>query len=218
MGKSTISAGLAAAWRDEGLNVAVLDLDPQAGVTLALNVAPPADPLSAAGTAVHGFTLWPSSRGLARATAAQIRKRLDAAARSADVVVVDLAPGLSDAGHEVALPAGTPVLVVARLDAAGLPNLAEAVALAEGRGATVRVVPSMLATTSLSREALAFIRGRYGERVTTAVVPTDARAAEAPGRGAPVLDTAPRAKVSGALRALAAEVLGSTAVPAGAGA
>lgn len=56
--------------------------------------------------------------------------------------------------------------------------------------------------------AEAFLRGRYGDRVTAAVVPDDAKAAEAPGMGRPVTLTAPRAKVAAAVRALVAELDG----------
>jgi cellulose biosynthesis protein BcsQ len=100
-----------------------------------------------------------------------------------DVVVVDCSPALTDAVHAATLPEADPVVVVARLDAAGLPNVAEAVELARALGRPVRVVPTFAAHTGLAREALAFLRGRYGDAVTAAVVPTDARAAEAPGRG-----------------------------------
>jgi len=219
VGKTTLALALAAAWRREGLAVAVVDFDPQGGATLAAGVRPPADPLEAPPVAAHGFTLWPAGRGLAAADADALAVRLARArympapgALAPDVVVVDCSPALTDALHAAALPDADPVVVVARLDAAGLPNVAEAVALARDLGRPVRVVPTFDARTGLAREALAFLRGRYGDAVTAAVIPTDARAAEAPGRGAPVLDTAPRSKVAAAVRQLAAELLATPRV------
>lgn len=209
VGKTTLALALAAAWRDQGgRRVALVDFDPQAGLTLAAGVRPPADPLASLSLSLHGLTLWPSGRALATADADALAARLELARATADLVVVDLSPALTDAVHAVALAVAELVLVVARLDAAGLPNVAEAVDLARSLERPVRVVPTFRSGTGLSREAEAFLRGRYGDAVTVAVVPSDARAAEAPGRGAPVLDTAPRAKVTAAVRALAAELLG----------
>lgn len=220
VGKSTLALALAAAWRDLGRTVALVDADPQGGLTLAAGVPTPADPLRAPPLMVHGLTLWPAGRALAAADVGELTERLEAAATGVELVLVDCSPALTDAAHAAALPmaagftmadgrtaAAGVVLVVARLDAAGLPNVAEAVALATAAGARVRVVPTFRGNTGLSREAEAFLRGRYGDQVTAAVVPTDARAAEAPGRGAPVVDTAPRSKATAAVRALAAELL-----------
>ncbi len=213
VGKSTLALALAAAWRDAGHRVALVDLDPQGGATLAAGVRPPAAPLDAGPVDVHGFALWPSGRALALADADQLDMRLAAARGEADVVVVDLSPALPDAGHSAALAAADPLVIVARLDAAGLPNVAETVGLAEARGCAWRVVPTFKGTTGLSREAEAFLRGRYGTAVTETVVPTDARAAEAPSKRAPVLDTAPRSKVSASVRALAEELLAIAPTP-----
>ncbi len=207
VGKTTLALALAAVWRDAGHRVALVDFDPQGGLTLAAGVRPPAAPLEAGGVAVHGLDLWPAGRALAMADADQLDARLAAARADADVVVVDLSPALSDAGHAAALAAADPLVVVAKLDAAGLPNVDETVALAQARGTPWRVVPTFRGTTGLSRESEAFLRGRYGDGVTEAVIPSDARAAEAAGRRAPVVDTAPRAKVSAAVRALAGELL-----------
>lgn len=207
VGKTTLALALGAAWRDAGRRVALLDLDAQGGLTLAAGVRPPADPLETPGISVHGMTLWPSGRALAAADVGEFRARLEAARADADLVVVDLSPALTDAAHAATLPVADLLLVVARLDAAGLPNVAEAVQLARAGGRPFRVVPTFKGTTGLSREAEAFLRGRYGDAVTATVIPTDARAAEAPGRGAPVVDTAPRAKVTSAVRDLARELL-----------
>lgn len=207
-GRTTTALALAASWRDAGHRVALLDLDPQAGATLAAGVRPPADPVRSHPVEVHGFRLWPAGRALAAAAATQLSDRLSAARRGADVVIADLSPALTDAGHAAAVPAADLVAVVARLDAAGLPHVEEVVDYARAHSRPWRIVPTFRAGTRLSGEAETFLRGRFDSRVTQAVVPTDARAAEAPSRRAPVTDTARRARVTVAVRALADELLG----------
>lgn len=206
VGKSTLALALADVWAHAGARVALVDFDPQGGATLAAGVVRPDDPLTAPGVAVHGFTLWPGGRALALATAEALAHRLTTAARDADVVLVDCSPALTDAAHAVTLPRASRVLVVARCDAAGLPNVAEAVQVAEASHVPYSVVPTFKGTTGLTREAIAFLRGRYGPAVSRAEIPTDAKAAEAAGRGAPVTSTARRSRVAGAVRALVDEL------------
>ena len=206
VGKSTLALALADVWASVGARVALVDFDPQGGATLAAGVVRPDDPLTAPPVAVHGFTLWPGGRALALATGEELAHRLDDATRGADVVLVDCSPALTDTAHAVTLPRASRVLVVARCDAAGLPNVAEAAHLAEAAHVPFSVVPTFKGTTGLSREALAFLRGRYGAAVAGVEIPTDAKAAEAAGIGRPVTRTAPRARVSLAVRALVEEL------------
>jgi len=206
VGKSTLALALADVWATRGRRVALVDFDPQGGATLAAGIVRPDDPLAAPPVGVHGFTLWPGGRALALATGDELAQRLEAARAGADVVLVDCSPALTDAAHAVALPGASRVLVVARCDAAGLPNVAEAVQVAEAARVPYSVVPTFKGTTGLTREALAFLRGRYGVAVSRAEVPTDAKAAEAAGRGAPVTTTARRSRVAEAVRALVAEL------------
>lgn len=209
VGKSTLALALADVWAAAGHAVALVDFDAQAGVTRAAGVAVPSwDNGPPAPVDAHGLTLWPSGRALADLAPAVLADRLKAARTKAGLVVVDLSPALTDAAHAVALEAADVLAVVARCDAAGLPNVAETVALAAAAGVPCRVVPTFRGGTGLSREAEAFLRGRYGDAVTRATVPTDAKAAEAAGRGLPVTRSAKRAKVSDAVRAVAAELLG----------
>lgn len=207
-GKTTLGLALTAAWRDTGHRVGLVDADPQAGATRAAGIAPPATVLQAPALTAHRLTLWPSGRDLAGASALAWRTRLEAALTAPlDVVLADMAPAVTDAAHAAALPLATLVLVVARCDAAGLAHADETAALAAAHGAgVVRVVPTFTASTTLAREALAWMRGRFGDQVTGATIPNDVRAAEAPGAGRPVLDTAPRSRVAGAVRELAAEL------------
>jgi chromosome partitioning protein len=207
VGKSTLALAIAAALVDRGHAVALVDSDPQGGATRSLGVAvPPGETVTADPVAVHGFTLYPAGRALAGADVATHAARLEDARGVGAWVVVDLSPALTDAAHAAAFAVADLVLVVARCDAAGLGNVAETVELALAMGRRVVVVPTFDGRTGLSREAHAFLRGRYGEAVTAATIPADARAAEAPGRGLPVTRSAPRSRVAVAVRALVDEL------------
>lgn len=207
VGKSTLALALADVWTTTGYRVAVVDFDPQAGVTRSAGYVPVEMPLEAPPVDGHGFALWPSGRTLALAEADALAVRLETARGDADLVVVDLSPSLTDAAHAAAFAVADMVAVVARCDVAGLANVAETVQLARAEGRRWRVVPSLKGTTGLAREAEAWLRGRYGDDVTTTTIPTDARAAEAPGKHKPVTQTARRSRVAEAVRALAAELL-----------
>ncbi len=205
-GKTQVALGLADVWATAGRRVALVDLDPQGGATLAAGLARADAPLSTAGEPCHGFWLFPSGRALASATTHQLTQRIALAEAVADWVVLDLSPALTDAGHAAALRRSTFAVVVARTDGAGLPNVAEAVQLAMDLSLPFLVVPSMRGHTALAREAEAFLRGRYGDRVAAMALPHDARAAEAAAAGRPVTRAARTAKVSVAIRALASEL------------
>jgi len=215
VGKSTLALALADVWAAalKPGTVALLDFDPQGGATVAAGVPAAADPLRAQAIAAHGFQLYPGGRALAGADEDALAHRLELARMGAALVVVDLSPALTDGPHAVTLPLADPLVIVARCDAAGLPNVAEAVALATAAGCPWAIVPTMQKRTALSREAEAFLRGRYGGRVTRTTIPEDAKAAEAAGAGRPVTATAPRAKVSAAMRALVAELDARAACP-----
>jgi chromosome partitioning protein len=209
VGKSTVALALAAELAARGPAVALVDADPQGGVTRAAGVAVPTwDTVTADPVTVHGLTLWPAGRALAGADVATHAARLEAARQGVGWVVVDCSPALTDAAHAATFAAASLVLVVARCDAAGLPSVAETVELAHATGRPARIVPTFHGPTGLAREALAFLRGRYGDAVTETTFPTDARAAEAPGRGLPVTHSAPRSRVAVAVRALVDELEG----------
>ena len=208
VGKTTVALAVAAIWARDGLNVALVDLDPQGGATLAAGVLRSAAPLRAAPQRSHGVLLFPSGRALAASSVDDLSRHVALAADNATLTLIDLSPALTDASHVAALRHhATFALVVARTDAAGLANAEEAVGLCVELGCPYLVVLALKGHTSLAREAEAFLRGRFGAHVAQATVPLDARAAEAAAAKKPVPLFARNARASRALEALAREIL-----------
>lgn len=207
VGKTAIALGLAATLSRRGLSTSLVDLDPQAGATLAAGVVRPAEPLTADPDLRHGFALYPSSRMLALASPDAIASRLRALLDRYPVVVADLSPALTDAAHAAALPLASLVLVVARTDAAGLANVAESVQLCREFHRPHLVVPNMVGRTRLSREAHAILRQQYAPHVVFCSVPLEARAAEAVAACQPIALYAPQSASACALNSIAGEVV-----------
>lgn len=207
VGKSTLALALADALVSSGQQVAVVDLDPQAGLTTFASLKSAATPLSDAPHDAKGFNVFASSRLLAQASRDDLARHVERSKSESNIVLLDLSPSLTDASHAAALYTATLFLVIARTDAAGLPNVAEAIVLARRAKLPFVVVPSMRNRTALSRDSEALLRERYGDAVTTTVIPMDARAAEAAGIGRPLTQTAPRSRAAVAIHALATELL-----------
>src|SRR5215469_2419034 len=80
-GKSTIAFALADALRASGTasDVALLDLDPQAGLTGYAKRAPTEDPVRDPPVEVHGLTLYRGGRALAHASDEEIGEHVSRA-------------------------------------------------------------------------------------------------------------------------------------------
>jgi len=208
VGKTTLALALADALVARGERVSLVDLDPQAGLTISAGLTPADAPLTDHPQSVHGVELFASSRRLAQASTEAITRHVERAKVRASVVLLDLSPALTDASHAAALNTATHLLAIARTDAAGLPNVGEVSELARRAGLPLLIVPSMASNTGLARESEAFLRGRYADAVTSTVIPLDARAAEAAGAGRPLTQTARRSRAAAAIHALAAELCG----------
>lgn len=207
VGKTLISIGIGDVLARRGYSTAVLDLDPQAGATLAVHAQRPANPLVADPDRRHSFALYPASRALALASVDELQRRVQAVGRTAKMVLVDLSPALTDASHAAVLPVASLVLVVARTDAAGLSNVEEMVGLCREYHREFLVVPNMYGRTRLAAEAHALLQERYAPNVASSSVPLEARAAEAAGVGLPVTSYAPTSSTAQALESIAGQVV-----------
>lgn len=207
VGKTMIALGLTASlWRRQQ-PMSLIDLDPQAGATLAAGVQRPGEPLRAEPDTQHGFAIYPASRTLALSSVDEIASRVHALARPNHVVVTDLSPALTDAAHAAVLPLASLVLVIARTDAAGLANVAESVQLCQELNRPFLVVPNMMTRTRLAREAHDMLRQQYTPNVVYSSVPLEARAAEAAAVCQPITVYAPQSATARAVDSLAGEVL-----------
>lgn len=207
VGKTMVALGLAASmWRRQQPTLLV-DLDPQAGATLAAGVPRSSEPLHAEPDMQHGFAIYPASRALALSSADDIARRVQVLARPNHVVVTDLSPALTDAAHAAVLPLASLVLIIARTDAAGLANVAESVQLCEELNRPFLVVPNMVTRTRLAREAHDVLRQQYAPNVVYSSVPLEARAAEAAAAFLPVTLFAPRSATARAVDCIAGEVI-----------
>lgn len=206
-GKTALALGLAACLAKSGKRVALVDYDPQGGATVAAGLIRPEDPVRTEAHRVHGFSLYPGGRALANASVQQLAKRLHEAALGHDITLVDLSPALTDACHVSALQKASLVIVVARTDAAGLTNVAEAVQVCHDIGKPIIVVPSLLSNTSLARASEAFLCVQYENDIASVTIPLDARAAEAASVGKPVTLMSLGGRASQATHILACELL-----------
>ena len=210
-GKTTLSLALGHVLAsDQGRNITLLDLDPQAGLTDYAGLAAADDPLCADPVEVHGMTLYRGGRGLAFASELDLALHVSRASASEGcTVVADLSPALGDAAHRVVLSRpDTLMLLAVRLDGGGLRAARELTALAETKGVKFRIVPTFAKRWSIAQTVLASLRAFYDDRVTATVIPEDVKAAECAAAGEPITKYAPHSRVATALRELAGELVG----------
>lgn len=205
-GKSTIALAIADVVQERGLAASLIDLDAQAGLTVAAGLEPTRTPLSESPVVAGGLRVYRGGRALAQSSSEALVNHIKRARNGAGMVVLDLSPSLTDAAHVAALGQASVILIIARTDAAGLRNVAECVELGRRAQCPFVVVPSMTQRTALSRDAEAFLRTQYGSDVSATCVPLDAKAAEAAGHGQAVTRTARRSRASIAVRSLVEEL------------
>lgn len=138
-GKSTVAfavADLLSTTRPD-LDVALLDLDPQASLTQMAGQKAVKDPLAAAPVPLFGFQFYRGGRSLGRHTTDEITAHLDAilGAASNRLIVADLTPALDSPTHSAVVnhPA-TFILGVMSTEPASLRPMQEVVALAQRVG------------------------------------------------------------------------------------
>lgn len=216
-GKTTLALALghmlAAAHK---VDAALLDLDPQAGLTDYAGLEPSDDPLREEPSTAHGLRVYRGGRPLAHASEREVGRHLERAVAASGLVVADLSPAWGDAAHRVVLARELAGLVLAvRLDGGGLKAAQELAGLAQQRNVPFRIVPTFAKRWAISQTVLKSLRAFYGDRVTTTVVPEESKAAECVAAGEPVTVYAPRSRVAEAVRALTDELAATMLAPEG---
>jgi chromosome partitioning protein len=219
-GKSTLAFAVADALRrlDPSTDVALVDLDPQAGLTGYAKRPPAADPLHDPPIDTHGLPLFRGGRALAHATDQQLAKHIERALDGRDdrVLVLDLAPALTDAAHRVVFARDDVMLLGAiKTEPGSFQSLNELVAFVSRRGIPYVLVPTIHRSVLLNNTMLLTMRQQHEGHVADAVFPLDGKAAECVVAGQPVTMYAKRSKAAKAVFALVEELFGS-AVPAAA--
>lgn len=214
-GKSTLAFAVADVLRhmdgNSPLDVALVDLDPQAGLTGYAKKAPAANPLHDPPVDVHGIRLYRGGRALAHATDVEIEAHLERAlAGSAErVLVVDMAPALTDAAHRVVFARDDVMLLGAiRTEPGSFQSLNELVTFVSKRGLPYLLVPTIHRKVLLSDTMLLAMRQQHPEHVSDVVIPLDGKAAECVIDGKPVTMYARRSKAAQAVRQLVDEIFG----------
>lgn len=234
--KTTTVHTLGAALSERGVEVLLVDLDPQACLTYSVGLDPETLPVglhdvlvgrNKAEEAVEGvgtFSLLPASIDLAGSEVHLLtrtgrefvlRRALEPIAHRYDMILVDCPPSLGiltinglTAADEVVIP-----LQCETLSHRGVGQLLETIAdvhaYTNERLEVLGVVPTMYeARTRHGREVLADVRLRYGLEILEPAIPKSVRFAEAPAHGRSILEHAPRAAGAVAYRALAARLMG----------
>jgi chromosome partitioning protein len=227
-GKTTTVRTLTDVLRRVGLEVLAVDLDPQGNLSDYFDVPPDADPTIAdvlagkakAADAIHDGVL-PANLGLAESELVlsgkmgremTLRRALRDAKRRYDVVLVDCPPalGLLTVNAVVAADYALISTEAQYFSLQGVEQALEIIELAkenlhpdlEWLGVILNIADLR---TIHSREALAQLRERFGEKVFDAVIRASIRYAESAERGVSILDYRP--ELGDDYLALATEVL-----------
>lgn len=211
-GKSTLAFAVADELRRlDGLDVALVDLDPQAGLTGYAKQAPSADPVRDEAVAVHGIPLYRGGRALAFASESELAAHLRRALAGGEdrVLVLDMAPALTDVAHKVVLARDDVMLLGAiKTDPGSFQSLNELVTYVSRRGLPYVLVPTIHRSVLLNNTMLLTLRSQHAGHVSDVVIPLDGKAAECVIAGLPVTMYAKRSKAAQAIRRLVAELFG----------
>lgn len=236
VGKTTTAVSLAAALADQGVEVLIVDLDPQANATtgLGLRVAegapstyrvliermPVEDATEPAG--IRGLFVVPSNLDLAGAEIelvsefgreSRLRDGLEAVTDLYDVVLVDCPPSLGLLTIN-GLVAADQVLVPVQCEYYALEGLGQLLETIRRVGERLNpglelggVVLTMYdARTNLSSQVADEVREYFGDLAFRTVVPRTVRLGEAPGYGEPIEVFAPSSRGARCYRRLAREL------------
>ncbi|KPK65163.1 MAG: hypothetical protein AMK73_03770 [Planctomycetes bacterium SM23_32] len=237
VGKTTTVANLGACLAEQGRSVLMVDVDPQANLSLHFGIElergepsiytlvraehEPADVIRV--TPVHGLHIVPACIDLAGLSVElagrpdrllALRKTLDGIPGAFDYLLMDSAPSLGlltvnamCAAGEVFIPLQTEFFALQ-----GVGKLLRTVRLVRrnmNRSLRITGVIACMhdARTCLAQEILNEIRGHFGPRVFETIIRKNIRLAEAPGFGQPITQYDPTCHGAEDYRALAREVL-----------
>ncbi len=237
VGKSTTAVNLSACLADDGMEVLLIDLDPQGNATSGIGLDKigrsrcvydalvDGQPLAeiVERTSIAGLSAVPATLQLAGAEIElvsalsreqRLRKGLDPIKKDYDFVIVDCPPSLGlltvnalTAVDEVIIPVQCEYYALE-----GLSKLLETIRLVKANLNPSLRISGVLMTmfdqrTKLSQQVVDEVRGFFKELVYDIVVPRTVRLSEAPSHGLPITRYDPASKGAIAYRKLAKEVI-----------
>jgi chromosome partitioning protein len=217
-GKSTLTFGIAHALRElKGMDdVAMLDLDPQAGLTTRAGKTPVADPIHEPSVDVFGIALYRGGRGLAHATDAQVAAHIDRTITEGSpdrVVVADMPPALHDRVHRLVFEREDAfVLGAIRCEPDSFHSMNELVAQVGRAGRPYVLVPTFHAKKNAQNATLLALQSQHHGHVTETLIPQDNKAVDCVLTRQPVTRFAKKSKIALAISALLDEVLATETV------
>ena len=240
VGKTTTAVTLAASLAEQGLQVLLVDLDPQgnAGTGLGIDIRQLSAsiydvllhdvPLSECiqSTSVEGLFVAPSNLDLAGAEIElvpafsrehRLRKALESVHGDYDFVIIDCPPSLGLLTIN-AFAAASEVLVPLQCEYYALEGLGQLLGNVElvkrnlnpALEISAVVLVMFDGRTRLASQVVEEVRGHFGEKVCQTVIPRTVRLSEAPSYGQPITTFDPTARGAVAYRDLAKEVSDGT--------
>jgi len=243
VGKTTTAINLAAALAREGLQVLLIDLDPQANATVGSGIdrnhlqhtvyqvlLGQSSVDEAVVASDSGFDVLPAEPGLAGAQAELIQgddsdnhrlKHALATVQNYDLMLIDCPPALNVLTLN-ALVAAQSVLIPVQCEyyaLEGLSGLDDTIRRLQGSINPELTIEGLIRTmfdgrNSLTNEVSAQLRRFYPNLVYEAVIPRNVRLAEAPSFGKSIIDYDPHCQGALAYRQFATEMLQNTRPPA----